>query len=285
MRGMAAGRPDAPVLLADRLTAELKAASRGIPGLGGHHVGVVALATGRHVIVRTSMTGWSPVLHEVRIVHERQYELPEDDGATAPLADFIPPPQALEAILRLQRARAVDAAALGHRTFLPKREISHVNIDKALPHLMQRPPAEMRKAAHEAIARAHSSSHDYSGGCVLKAGGVLLGDDLREDGRWLRVALPHLKVHVPADRRRVATLRGFELDVEAPHLPDTVIDALPGRRVGDVVELHRTIDDRIITKAANRTHKARPGINLTIAIDVDPLDEVIAAATACKDAA
>jgi hypothetical protein len=273
----ASAMPDSPaVLLSDRLTKELKAATRDIPGIANQHVGVVALHTGRHVVVRTSFNGWSPVLHEARVVHERQYELTGTDGVAIDLADFLPPSHVLETLAGTQAARAADAKRLGHRHWLPKREIGHISIDHALPAILTHGHATTRMAVHEAVARAHASVHNYEGGTTLDAGGVILGERMDEDGTWLRIALPNLKIAGPS--KRVATLRGFELDIDCDHLPDTVLAALPGRTVGDVARLHPEIDGRTITKARNRTNKARPGVLLTIAIDVDLLDVTLSRA-------
>jgi len=263
--------------LSDRLTAELKAATTGINGVSAQHVGVVVLHTGGHFIIRTSFTGWSPVLHETRIVHERQYEPTGVDGTVVPLDDFTPPSQVLDMLVAIQRARSVDAARLGHRHWLAKREIGHVSIDRALPDILKHGHATTRMAVHEAIARAHSSIHDYRGGPTLKAGGVVLTERLGADGEWIRLALPNLKIAHPVTGRRFATLHGFELDIdiETGHLPDTVVAALPGHGVGDVVCLHPILDGRPITKAVRRTHKACPGIILTIELDVDLLDTVL----------
>lgn len=263
--------------LAIRLTAELRAAAEGIPGIGEYHVGVIPLSGGDVVMVNTAMRGWSPVLHETRIMHKAHHRLVDERGAPIALVDFTAS-HVNEMLLGLQRARAQDAARLGHQLPLSRREISHISIDRALPHIMDRPMSGMRMAVHEAVSRAHSSMLTYDGSAKFNSGGVLLAERRQEDGTWLRIALPNLKMNVAGGERRMATLRGFDLDIEAPHLPDTVLGAMPGRKVGDVVKLHPMLDDRLITRAVNRTHKARPGIVLTIIIDVDLLDIVLAEA-------
>lgn len=264
--------------LAGRLTTELRAAAQGIPGTGDYNVGVIPLSSGDAVMINTAMRGWSPVLHETRIMHKAHHRLVDDRGAPVALADFTAP-HVNEMLLSLQRARAQDAARLGHQTPLPRREISHISIDRALPHIMDRPMSGMRMAVHEAVSRAHSSMLTYDGSAKFESGGVLLAEKRQDDGTWLRIALPNLKMRIDGDGKRVATLRGFDLDIEAPHLPNTVLAAMAGRMVGDVVTLHPMLDNRIITKAVNRTHKARPGIVLTIVIDVELIDIVLTEAT------
>ena len=252
------------------LRAHLARAVDSIPRITGARV--TAKTYPKHFAVDIRMEGWSPTLHAVRIVRIDSLQMTR--AALDEAADVLP--RAIDAIATLQRSRAQDAARMGHARPLPTREIGHLDIDPALPALRGDGPDATRKAILEAVRRAHSTSNDYSGGAAMRAGGVLLGDRRAEDGRWLRICAPNVKLR-SVDGRRQATLRAFELDLEAEHLPDTVLAALAGRPLRDLVEIHPLLDDRTIRKAANRTGKARPGILVGLDMQVDPIDEVLGA--------
>lgn len=257
-----------------RLGRDLDAAAEGVPGIGERHVGI--LATSTIAIVRTAFRGWSPTLHSVRISREKRLPL-TIGGKAIDLESFLERHGGDDDLVEHQRARAASAFSLGATKPLSLKEISHIHIDRDMPALRGDGAEKTRKAVHEAVRRTHTEARDYAGGPIMRASGVMLAESLQDDGEWLRVAAVNVKIPAP-DGGRMAKLTGFNIEVETDHLPETLMNALVGRRVGDMASVHPQLDQRIIRSITNRTSKVRPGIIVGIDLEVDPIDEVIAAA-------
>lgn len=255
--------------MAARLDARLKDALAGIPSV--RDVQVRSNHYGDVFRLMTAFKGWSPSLHGVSIQQTREYH--DDPVNHAAIEEQ--ETDRIAQMARLQAERAADARRLERREPFSRGQIGHLSIDAALPSIVGRD--DVRLWLVEAVRRAYGSTMHHAGGHKFESGGVLIGDQRQDDGTWIRLLAPHLKLRSD-DGRRHATLRGFDLDVEADHLPDTMLSALEGRELGNLVRLHPILDGRIISQIRNRTHKSRPGIIVTIALDVDPIDVVLARA-------
>lgn len=255
--------------IAAHLEGRLKELTRGVPGIGDVRVTADAFPSMFRLMV--AFSGWGPSLHQVRALRMPEYHL---DPATFDLIRAHEE-ERIERMAALQVDRVAEAARLGAKRPFTNGQIDHLHIDKALPSILGR--SDTRAWLVEAMRRALAShgAIGYEGGHRFKSGGVLLGDQRQEDGTWIRLLAPHLKLR-SADGRRHATLRGFDLEIECDHLPDVMLNALAGRELGTLVRLHPMLDGRIIQKVENRTSKARPGVIATITLDVDPVDDVLA---------
>lgn len=255
--------------IAEHLAGRLKDLTRGVPGIGDVRVTSNDFSAIFRLMI--AFTGWGPSLHRACVLQMPEYHLDPDtfEAIQAQEEDRI------ERLVRIQADRADEAARLGSTRHFTNGQIDHLHIDKALPSILGR--SDTRAWLVEAVRRAFGShgAVGYDGGHRFKSGGVLLGDQRQEDGTWIRLLAPHLKLR-SADGRRHATLRGFDLEIECDHLPDVMLSALPGRELGTLVRLHPMLDGRIIQSIENRTTKARPGIIAAINLDVDPVDDVLA---------
>lgn len=259
---MTDSRPTSVPELETHLRKHLNNALRGIPRVGAIHLSCGSYT--RMFTVNLGFDGWSPTLHGIRIRRSDSLRLSQEviDEATI----FFE--RTFDEMAALQRQRASDAAALGFDRPLPTREINHLDIDTALMTLRGDGPDATRAAVLEAVRRAHAETVDYIGGASLLASGVLLGDSLDEDsGRWLRVCAPNVKLPGPDGLR--ATLRAFQIEINAEHLPEDALADFVGRPLRDLVPVHPLIDDRTVRKVRNRTWKDRPGLIVNIDMNVD----------------
>ncbi len=265
-------RPTTVAELEALLGPRLRDALSGIPHIHRIHLGCTSYT--RMFTVNFSFDGWSPTLHKIRIRRRESLHL-RQEAIDEALEYFT---RAFGEMAALQRQRALDAGHLGYDRPLPTSEIGHLDIDRALPVLREDGSAATRSAILEAVRRAHADTNDYAGGNSLKASGVLLGDSLSEDGdRWLRICAPNVKLRAPDGSFR-ATLRAFELELDADHRPEDALGDFEGRPLRDLLRIHPLLDDRIVRKVSNRTWKNRPGLIIKLDMQVDPIDAVLAEA-------
>jgi hypothetical protein len=259
----------ATTAMAAHLEARLKDLTRGVSGIGDVRVTSDAFPSVFRLMI--AFIGWGPSLHQARVLRMPEYHLdPTTFDAIQAQEE-----ERIDRLASLQVDRVAEAARLGTAKPFTSGQIGHLHIDKALPSILGR--SDTRAWLVEAMRRALGShgAVGYEGGHRFRSGGVVLGDQRQEDGTWIRLLAPHLKLR-STDGRRHATLRGFDLEIECDHLPDVVLNALPGRELGTLVRLHPMLDGRIIQSVENRTSKARPGVIAAINLDVDPVDDVLA---------
>lgn len=260
--------PELETILAGRLRNALS----GVPHVSGIRLSCTAYT--RMFTISYGFAGWSPTLHKVQVRRRESLHL-RQEAIDEALTYFT---RTFDQLAALQRQRSADAGVLGYARPLPTREIGHLDIDKAFAILREDGPEATRAAVLEAVRRAHAATNEYDGGNALHASGVLLGDSLdAESGRWLRICAPNVKLRSPDGSFR-ATLRGFELELDADHRPEETLAEFEGRPLRDLLEIHPLLDGRTIRTVSNRTWKNRPGLIVRMDMQVDRIDAVLAEA-------
>lgn len=233
-----------------------------------------AVATATHIVV---FSGWSPSLHEVDVA--ASIAIAKGLPAEAQTAEVL---AALEPVLAVQRRRATAGLALTHPTPYPLSfagydliDLGHLHadasalailIDHSDDHRCTRSPMpDARQAARleeerlntQAARRMaplrtplhdlHAYSRRYDGGPSMRRG----GERVSEHGD-MRVLAWDQAVHTPSLPGRTAqgTLKGATLTIDRTiDMPDTLLHALAGRRVADLVDIGPWLSDRRIRRA------------------------------------
>lgn len=185
------------------------------------------------------LSGWSPSLHRVEIRLRGRIPTATDLDAQRQGAALM---RAFAMPLRLQRERAAQGLALGAaRPFDPKLGIvtmMHMTIDRGLLTLLDE---EAHGPPHNVISSIndlHMSEHD--------GGHLIQSDDAVEDCSY-RTML-RLAPGVFYD--------GLDVSIEGHDVPETVRQAVAGRRLGEIVEVPAAIAGHEIVRWTDDTSEA-----------------------------
>lgn len=212
--------------------------------------------------ISLTFRGYSPSLHGtwIRAVEPIQDE--EGEG----IATFV---TRFTSVIERQRRRAADAKALGHGKPLPKNAIGHLQIDTAVPPLALENGTDLVGMVVNLIGTLHRHDRLHKGGGMMSRAGMAIGEIPRGDEVWRYVA-PTTRIHV-GDHKKAASLHGHQLRVAGATMPDTILNAMVGRTVGDLVRLHPAIDGRIVRSARNEGSRSSACIALGIDQHLDRL--------------
>jgi len=217
--------------------------------------------------------GWSPSLHAIKI--ERVVHVKMVDSQNSPRArgDLIQEClQGMDEVEAIQCERAEAAKSLGADGPLDLREISHLQADHAWPTLKKASDGDPHKSYTEALRRAHTESttgrrnHRGSGVHVIE------GRD-KDTGCIIRAVLPHLRIK-DANGRRAITWRGCDFEIHSPPPVETILAAMPGRRLGDFISLHPLLDERLI-EGVREGRKTRSSFIVRTTLQTDSVYELI----------
>lgn len=191
--------------------------------------------------------GWSQTLHAISI----EWSAGVDPGAPETLGTRIV--QKLQSHIAVQSRRSREGLEAG--TALPfkpgdgYRRIVHAIADRTAIGCL------IAEADHHGWTRAamvrtrilrphdelHQGAVDHGGGRYLSNDSICVVDEMGERFLQLHATLPLTKVG----------LVGEVMTINSPRMPETVLTAATGRRVGDLVAVHPLVDERIVSSATN----------------------------------
>lgn len=262
--------------VANAVSGEVRRAAKGIPGL--HHGWVGATQFSNMISIEIRMNGWSPTLNGISMRFDTAV-CSRINGRATTLEEIVHEATTrLQAILDRQRERAKDAAARGMAKPASSGTVEHIDTDVAFARVVASVGKDPAGVLDGAMRRGHSDSNvDAKGGRILAVSGAHVAEYPIDEGHWIRVCLPHVKLR-DAQGRHTVTWRGHEIEVPSAQLPDSVLTTLVGRPLGDLVMVHPLLDGRIIRKAQMKTDKARSAVVVGIDIETDPVPKVLAIA-------
>ena len=246
---------------ADRLPASLSASFASVIGAipGCSIIRRISLVdrSGRkdpRPLVSVDVAGWSPTLHKIDM--DWQTVLPESWTHDAIAAD----PQGMARHLErsfssriaMQRQRAEAGVAL-NEPFPLQRErhdairISHLHVDRGAMalNLAARSPSSISTVANtlrDVLKSVHHNAAKYRGTAVLDNNGGR-AEERDADGKVRRV------LRVQAWCWKETIISGTHLQILGSALPDQMVAALPGRTLGEAVEVHPVLAGRRIIAA------------------------------------
>lgn len=193
--------------------------------------------------------GWSPSLHDVWVTHVLTPNKPLAEMSTQDML------KGLESRLKTQTRRSVEGLAMDRPFPMPHDtddgvEIGHLYIDaSSLAMLMCEGATQGRTVKQslylgvsEPLHWLHHNDTGYRGGPNLGNDHVMVADELGTQVVKLETVLK--PVHRGSDMS--VTLKGRVITVTDMVLPETIVVASAGRRLGDLVELHPLLDGRVI---------------------------------------
>lgn len=237
---------------------------------GVEYVDVRWAAKGRMApSVTMSFKGWSPSLHGITVeaTEAMPQGIEDEDALTGHFLERFAP------VIERQRMRARDAKALGASAPLPNGQVDHLMIDSAMPPIAREHGTDMMGTIRNTIGTLHSRNDTHHGGQLIRRPGMIIGESHQAD-RTLRYVAPSIKMRIDRRRRGVVHTGPWVL-VTTDHLPETTLAAAIGRRIGDVVSIHPSLDERIIRQAENRRSPEQQ-----IALGIDQHLEPVAAIAA-----
>ena len=208
------------------------------------------------MLVSAGFEGWSPSLHLTAV--SLNVSCASEDPAIAMLL--------LGPAIARQAERAADARRLG---LIGQHgygaTIGHLWTDKSLAEMRAGDPTLMTVPDHlaQAIPLSHRDGSPHQGGAsIASAQGVVMETMWR--GERARMAGASTQImpagHIPGMRRPdgpATTFDGVMLSIPSGPLPETVLVAMTGRRVGDLARVHPTLDGRTIGAAMNGSGHVR----------------------------
>ena len=234
-----------------------------------------AFVTGNEQFAKLTLSflGWSPSLHAIKIERVVHIKLVDSQGSLREQEDLIQEClQGMDEVEAIQRERAEAAQLLGADGPLNLREISHLQADRAWPTLKAASGGDPQRAYTEALRRAHTES--TTGGRNMRCSGVHVIEGLDKDtDSIVRAVLPHLRFKDSAGKRAV-TWRGFDLEVHSPPPAETILAAMPGRRLGDFISLNPALNERQI-EGVHDARKTKPSFIVRTTLQTDPVGELI----------
>jgi hypothetical protein len=205
--------------------------------------------------LRAVLHGWSPSLHYVQI---RCTSLIPKDWTVSDLGhpDFMDvATRMFAAKLAIQRVRSEAGITVGAPLPIVLRHnrtarIDHMHADRAALTLALRDPRSTPGMSSTTFAQvlrgmvegAHLHGKVYNGGARLEGNANAI-EEVREGDATLRT------VRVPVRPGGTLSMWGPHLQMRGPDLPDTVLLAASGRRLGEVVEVEPVLAGRIILTA------------------------------------
>lgn len=234
--------------------------------------------------IQAALSGWSPTLHRVNM---RWTTLLPNDWPVDRLSDpdFVPRLARLfGAKIALQRARAAAGIAIGaalplKATYESTIRYDHLHVDRAAFALslsgmvaahrsgtasIIKPLNAVDKTIQPLVFALHRTAEAYLGGPYLKNNGHLAEEVASDNG-------PLRAMRVPANVRGMIFMSGAHLQLREQDLPDSLLLAAPGRRLGDVVDVQPVLNGRRIVEAGRADMYGRPALWFDLAPDLVPL--------------
>lgn len=214
--------------------------------------------------IEVAASGWSPTLHRLPILVTGVIE-----ASVASLADEIASVRAfMEPMTTCQKARAARAGPLD--VFAPLTPtkpgpVGHLHVDRSLA-LVARDSLAAR--VDEAVGVLHSGFSAHPGHGMHAFGNAFAGD-LTRGGET--ISFIGFRMHVGTARPGGVPVffDGVQITLHA-EIPETALQALVGRRVGDLAKLDGAVDDRVIRQI--RQGASRIGMpEIVVTLDPDPV--------------
>lgn len=227
------------------------------------------------VRVSTSFEGFSPSLHKKRLdlAWLNTSKALEEDGNES-LIERVR--NDIKKIMTRQKIREQDALDLGYEKYPRINQINHLSVDVVFPEITEKPRKQLIETVTNGITRVQQAGN-YSGQSLVFGAGIIVGEKLQND-KWIRFAFPTMKIKNKLGRE-VANIRGLEIKINAPDLPESVLVSMIGKRLGDLAEIHPSINDRIIKSIKPEAYKGQSGLLIGYEVDVELLEKVLPAAT------
>lgn len=246
-------------------------------------------ATNRVATHEVEFDGWSPALYEIGITAPIVLPLglgvrEQTDAALTALEPFLvvqrarsaaalaqPFPQAFQLStrggqdIRLEHLHA-DASALAamihdgdDRRYVRSPRPTAEEARRLRADTLTLPARHRMKTAREAIAQMHRFDRRYEGGSSMRSSVATLSE--RPGMRLLSWQQPIHTPSIPGDEPQ-GMLKGSILSIPGTILPETVLQSLVGKRVGDLVDIHPHVSGRFVRAARPL---ASGGVSLTLA--------------------
>lgn len=244
------------------VAAALSSTIGAIPGCSLNHRIRGGGTTGMNPVTITHtlrVSGWSPSLHEITM------DWPIGIHAAASPADQMAAALAqIERLLAEQRRRSETALAMGiafplEISSMHPTDIGHLHADASLIAVLIGSRTSDAARAYDAapalspiahlVQRLHYESGSYRGGGTMhrEECGVL-------ERPGIHVVEFDATIHHPTEHRTsgIATIAGSSIRLDDVTLPQTLVDALPGRPLGDLAHLGPLLDNRRIKSVRQR---------------------------------
>ena len=208
------------------------------------------------------LQGWSPTLNrqlqvlsfDVLDFGEVQYRWDSDEeeqagldairlrdpGMTAKLILYYLKPHFEE---QLERKQA--GSAIGIHEPMPLENVDHVRVDGWIHAALCAKDVDVETVVRCAVKAVGDDVFGFSVSVPVCGENRNVQAELIEDDD--NHPLPMALIELPVKDR--VTFDGHSLSVHGVELPQSVMDNLEGRRLGDVIEIDPTLDDRIISDA------------------------------------
>lgn len=233
-------------------------------------------STGARISLRAQLLGWSPSLHEKSMrwtsLIPKGWDVPDIANP-----DFLPVlTRMFGAKLAFQRSRATAALAVGAALPMTVSDhalpIDHMHADRGALILALRMPRSTSRVTSRSFANsirqmvscAHQDAVDYNGGARLEGNGGMIEEVGMRDAT-LRT------VRVSASLGGIVSMWGSHLQLRGTDLPDTMVAAAVGRRLGDLVDVDPVLASRTILDAGRGTSYDKPTLWFDLAPDPVPL--------------
>ena len=254
-----------------RAIAAMSTAVGAVPGCNTGPSSHALGATSDQRQINLHVTGRSPSLHRQSWYWSTIISLTGGDDVIAACAV-----DSLKDALALQHERAADGIALGYAHPLVMNEgyagmepveIGHLGMDRAtlairLSELPSGASAKDEMKRLQDIVRAVHREPTTGDKRTIRNPWATI-TDLYGRGRQLNIRTP-----LPLASGRSASYDGKRLTLPAAALPDTVMTALQGRPLGDLVAVHPLLDGRTIRRITPTKNKnGEPRLRITLDSD------------------
>jgi hypothetical protein len=262
-------------------------------------------ASAQTTCVSIEARGWGPTLHEAKSVLVLRLHAPPEEHLIT--RDEIARAPAFLRFARLQEGRAKAALDLGLsaplkpggdtvptgrlrsiRRKMPT-EVRHLLVDAALPSVLATAGEDPLADLSDGLWRIYEASR------TLLLGGD--ADGLCRDGDiWVQEVssdmlglgiMPSVTLRVigragvlEVPEGMTGSYDGRELLLTGHGIPETVLTVMPGMRLGDVIDLHPALADRVISKADVDDEGQ---LRISLVTDLVPLTEAVQAVSDAQE--
>ena len=191
--------------------------------------------------------GWSQTLHALSIEWNVGIDPVAPDLLGTAIVHKLQPHLAVQS--RRSREGLEAGTALPFRPHDGYRRIAHAIADRtAIGCILDegerngwRPDVMVQSRILRPHDELHRGAIDHRGGRILSDESIGVVDEIGERFLQLHATLPGTRVN----------LVGEVLTVAGPRMPETVLSAAIGRRVGDLVAIHPLVDERTVSSVVN----------------------------------
>lgn len=198
---------------------------------------------------------WSPSLHPIS---GKAMTLLPEMGSDFMIETIAGP------IARQMRA-CEDARRMGiaWRNVREGTPIDHLHVDRFLLDAMGGDAASRRTRTRDIVLAIHPTATGGYDGHGFFSMGQLSVREVEDGTTTLRV----LSTRIPIQQDRWCTFDGNMLDLPDDGLPDTVLDAMRGRPLGDLAAVHPLLDGRVVTDVHRMTPTSPRRLGIVLAPD------------------